>query len=116
MEIRGLGIIDIRSLFGVKAIRRGKKVELVVELVEGHADYDRLGLEEQKYALCEIEVPMVRIPLAPGRNLATIVEVAVKNHLLKRFGYHAVKELDRKLTEKIASKGRRDKPSGEGAD
>jgi HPr kinase/phosphorylase len=75
MEIRGLGIIDIRSLFGVKAIRRGKKVELVVELVEGHADYDRLGLEEQKYALCEIEV-----------------------------------------TEKIASKGRRDKPSGEGAD
>jgi HPr kinase/phosphorylase len=115
MEIRGLGIINIRSLFGMKAIRRRKKVELVVELVEGQADYDRLGLEEQKYALCEIEVPMVRIPLAPGRNLATIVEVAVKNHLLKRVGYHAVKELDRKLTEKIASKGRRDKPSGEGA-
>lgn len=113
MEIRGLGVIDIRGLYGVEAIRQKKEVDLVVELVERQADYDRLGLEEQKYTTCGIELPMVRIPVTPGRNLAAIIEVAAKNHLLKGMGYHAVMELDRKLTEKIASKGIRDKPKGD---
>jgi len=113
MEIRGLGIIDIRSLFGVRAIRQRKKVELVVELVEWQADYDRLGLEEQGYTVGGIELPMVRIPVAPGRNLATIIEVAAKNQLLKGMGYHAATELDRKLTRKIASKVSRNKPHGD---
>ncbi len=80
-----------------------------MELVEWQEDYDRLGLEEQKYATCGVELPMVRIPVTPGRNLAAIIEVAAKNHLLKGMGYHAVMELDRKLTEKIASKGIRGK-------
>jgi HPr kinase/phosphorylase len=113
MEIRGLGIIDIRSLFGVRAIGQRKKVELVVELVEWQADYDRLGLEEQGYTIGGIELPMVRIPVAPGRNLATIIEVAAKNQLLKGMGYHAATELDRKLTRKIASKVSRNKPHGD---
>lgn len=113
MEIRGLGIIDIQSLFGENAIRQRKKVELVVELVEWRADYDRLGLEEQRYSICGIELPVVRIPVNPGRNLATIVEVAVKNQLLKRRGHHAAVDLDRKLTEKIASKTNRDKRRGD---
>ena len=113
MEIRGLGIIDIRGLFGVEAIRQRKKVDLVVELVEWQADYDRLGLEEQRYTTCGVELPMVRIPVTPGRNLATIIEVAAKNHLLKGMGYHAVVELDRRLTEKIASEGSRNKPNGD---
>jgi HPr kinase/phosphorylase len=113
MEIRGLGIIDIRGLFGVEAIRQSKEVDLVLELAEWQMDYDRLGLEEQKYATCGVELPMVRIPVTPGRNLAVITEVAAKNHLLKRMGYHAVLELDRKLTEKIASKEIRDKPNGD---
>ena len=113
MEIRGLGIIDIRSLFGVRAIRQRKKVELVVELVEWQADYDRLGLEEQGYTVGGIELPMVLIPVAPGRNLATIIEVAAKNQLLKGMGYHAATELDRKLTRKIASKVSRNKPHGD---
>jgi HPr kinase/phosphorylase len=112
MEIRGLGIIDIKSLFGGNAIRQRKKVEVVVELAEWRADYDRLGLEEQKYSICGIELPVVHIPVNPGRNLATIVEVAVKNHLLKRRGYHAVVELDRRLSEKIAAKAHRDKRRG----
>ena len=113
MEIRGLGIIDIRGLFGVEAIRQRKKVDLVVELVEWQADYDRLGLEERRYAICGVELPMVRIPVTPGRNLATIIEVAAKNHLLKGMGYNAVMDLDRRLTEKIASKGSKDKPRGD---
>jgi HPr kinase/phosphorylase len=113
MEIRGLGIIDIRGLFGVEAICQRKTVDLVVELVEWQEDYDRLGFEEQKYATCGVELPMVRIPVTPGRNLAAIIEVAAKNHLLKGMGYHAVMELDRKLTEKIASKEIRDKANGD---
>jgi HPr kinase/phosphorylase len=113
MEIRGLGIIDIRGLFGVESVRQRKKVDLVVELVEWQADYDRLGLEEQRYGICGVKLPMVRIPVTPGRNLAAIIEVAAKNHLLKGMGYHAVMELDRKLTEKIASNGSRDKPNGD---
>ncbi len=113
MEVRGLGIIDIRSLFGVEAIRQRKKIELVVELVEWQADYDRLGLEEEKHSICGIELPMARVPVTPGRNLATIIEVAAKNHLLKGMGYHAAMELDKKLTQKITSKGGRDKPHGD---
>ncbi len=113
MEVRGLGIIDIRSLFGVEAIRQRKKVELVVELVEWQADYDRLGLEELRHTICGIELPMARIPVTPGRNLATIIEVAAKNHLLKVMGYHAATELERKLTKKITSKERRNKPPGD---
>jgi HPr kinase/phosphorylase len=113
MEVRGLGIIDIRSLFGVEAIRQSKKIELVVELVEWQADYDRLGLEEERHSICGIELPMARVPVTPGRNLATIIEVAAKNHLLKGMGYHAAMELDRKLTQKITSKGGRDKPHGD---
>jgi len=82
-------------------------------LVEWQADYDRLGLEEQGYTIGGIELPMVRIPVAPGRNLATIIEVAAKNQLLKGMGYHAATELDRKLTRKIASKVSRNKPHGD---
>jgi HPr kinase/phosphorylase len=113
MEIRGLGIIDIRSLFGVEATRQRKKIELVVELIEWQADYDRLGLEEQGYAISGTELPMVRIPVAPGRNLATIIEVAAKNYLLKGMGYDAAAELDRKLTRKMASEVNRNKPHGD---
>jgi HPr kinase/phosphorylase len=113
MEIRGLGIIDIRSLFGVAAIRQRKKIELVVELIEWEADYDRLGLEEQGYTISGTEFPMVRIPVAPGRNLATIIEVAAKNYLLKGMGYHAAAELDQKLTSKMASEVKRNKPHGD---
>jgi len=89
MEIRGLGIINIRSLFGVEAIRERKKIELVVELTawEAYQEYDRLGFEEEKYTILEVELPMLRIPVTPGRNLTTIIEVAARNHLLRMMGY-----------------------------
>jgi len=103
MEIRGLGIINIRSLFGVEAIREQKKVELVLELMEWgtYDDYDRLGFEEEKYPILNIELPMLRIPVTPGRNLATIIEVAARNHLLKMMGYHSALEFEKKLLSKI---------------
>jgi HPr kinase/phosphorylase len=103
MEIRGLGIINIRSLFGVEAIREKKKVELVLELMEWdtHREYDRLGFEEEKFSILGVELPMLRIPVTPARNLTTIIEVAVRNHLLKGLGYDSALEFERKLLRKM---------------
>jgi HPr kinase/phosphorylase len=104
MEIRGLGIISIASLFGVEAIRDRKKVEMVVELMEWESskDYDRIGFEEQSYGILDVDLPMVKIPVTPGRNLASIVEVAARNHLLKGMGYHPAREFERQLVAKMS--------------
>ena len=107
MEIRGLGIINIRSLFGVEAIREQKKIELVLELVEWdtHQEYDRLGFEEEKYTILEVDLPMLRIPVTPARNLTTIIEVAARNHLLKVMGYNSALEFEKKLVRKMEEAG-----------
>ena len=107
MEIRGLGIINIRSLFGVEAIRKQKKIDLVLELMEWdrHQEYDRLGFEEEKYSILEFELPMLRIPVTPARNLTTIIEVAARNHLLKLMGYDSALEFEKKLLHKIEKGG-----------
>jgi HPr kinase/phosphorylase len=103
MEIRGLGILNIRSLFGVEAIREKKKIELVLELMEwdAHREYDRLGFEEEKFSILGVELPMLRIPVTPARNLTTIIEVAVRNHLLKVMGYDSALEFEKKLLRKM---------------
>ncbi len=103
MEIRGLGIINIRSLFGVETIRERKKIELVIELMEWNAyeEYDRLGFEEEKYPILEVDLPMLRIPVTPGRNLSTIIEVAARNHLLKMMGYDSALEFEKKLIRRM---------------
>jgi len=103
MEIRGLGILNIRSLFGVEAIREKKKIELVLELMEwdAHREYDRLGFEEEKFSILGVELPMLRIPVTPARNLTTIIEVAVRNHLLKVMGYDSALEFEKKLLHKM---------------
>jgi len=107
MEIRGLGIINIRSLFGVEAIRERKKIELVLELLEWDTqrEYDRLGFEEEKFSILGIELPMLRIPVTPARNLTTIIEVAVRNHLLKVMGYDSALEFEKKLLRKMEERG-----------
>ncbi|MBK7071028.1 MAG: HPr(Ser) kinase/phosphatase [Myxococcales bacterium] len=104
MEIRGLGIINIKDLFGVAAIREAKKVELVVELVEWDAneEYDRLGLDDTRYTVLDVQVPMVRLPVRPGRNLSTIIEVAARNQLLKFQGHHSAREFQERLNQAIA--------------
>jgi HPr kinase/phosphorylase len=107
MEIRGLGIINIKDLFGVSAVREKKKVEMVVELVdwEDKTEYDRLGVDEQKYSVLDCEVPLLVVPVRPGRNLTTIVEVAARNHLLKLQGHHSAREFQEKLSRQIAEAG-----------
>jgi HPr kinase/phosphorylase len=113
MEIRGLGIINIKDLFGVSSIRQNKKIELVIELVEWLQDLnvERLGLDEHTYPILEAKIPYLMIPVRPARDLTMIVEVAARNHLLKRMGYNAAREFDSNLHEKISDRSRKlDKP------
>lgn len=105
MEIRGLGIINIKDLFGVAAIRDRKLIEVVVELMEWdpRAEYDRLGIEEQKYTLLDVYVPYMQVPVRPGRNITTIIEVAARNQLLKLGGHHSAREFQERLNQEILS-------------
>ena len=100
MEIRGIGIIDIRAMYGVGAVAVHKSIDLVIHLeqwVEGK-EYDRLGLEDNFITILGVQVPQLITPVRPGRNLAIIVEVAARNYSLKRLGYSASHELDRRLS------------------
>jgi HPr kinase/phosphorylase len=93
MEIRGLGIINVKDLFGVSAVRDAKKIELVVELrdwSEGE-EYDRLGFDDRIERILEVSVPTVQLPVRPGRNLAMLIEVAARNQLLKIRGTHSAR-------------------------
>ncbi|MBW2452740.1 MAG: HPr(Ser) kinase/phosphatase [Deltaproteobacteria bacterium] len=108
MEIRGLGIINIKHLFGVAAIRERKKIDMVIELAEWQDNqaYDRLGLEEKTYELLGIKLPLQIIPVRPGRNITTIVEVAARNQLLKEMGYHSAAEFEDRLEQRMAETAR----------
>ncbi len=104
MEVRGLGIINVKDLFGVAAVRNLKDLDLVVRLdrwKEGK-EYDRLGLDQQTYAILGIEVPFLEMPVAPGRYLSVLVEVAARNQLLKTRGYDPARELSDRLEARLA--------------
>ena len=105
MELRGLGIVNVKDLFGVAAVRMRKFVECVLRLDPWQAGkrYDRLGLDENGYEILGIELPYVEMPVGPGRNLSVLIEVAARNHLLKLKGYHPARELARKLGQRIRS-------------
>lgn len=106
MEIRGIGIIDVVDLFGLKAFRSKKQVRMIVELVryEEGMKIDRLGLEEETETIFDIAIPRVKIYVMPGRNLATLVEVAAMNWRSKRFGRNAAKEFVEKLDRALNKK------------
>lgn len=99
VEIRGIGILDIRELFGITSVRDQKEVELLIELVhwkDGEA-YERLGLDERTQPVLGVDVPYLRIPVAPGRSIASVVEVAARNHLLKQIGHNSAIRLAERL-------------------
>jgi HPr kinase/phosphorylase len=112
MEVRGLGIINVRELFGVTAIRYRKRIELVIQLESWRPDveYDRLGIEEQTQTILDVAVPRLRIPVSAGRSIAILVEVAARNHLLKLGGVHAARSFLADLG-KTGSGGRDDLPN-----
>ena len=109
MEIRGIGIIDIKAMYGIGSVMMNKSVDLVIHLEHWKEKkaYDRLGLSDDFTTIMDVRVPQIVLPVRPGRNLAIVIEVAARNFTLKRTGYSAAKELDRRLNE-MMSKGRID--------
>ena len=103
MELRGLGIVNIKDLFGVAAVRQNKFVEFVIRLDPWQPGkrYDRLGLDEKGYDILGLELPYVEMPVGPGRNLSVLIEVAARNHLLKLKGFHPARDLVRRLGERM---------------
>ena len=108
MEIRGIGIIDIRAMYGVSAVMTNRSIDMVIHLEpwKEKKSYDRLGLSEDFTTIMDVKVPQIVLPVRPGRNLAIIVEVAARNFSLKQMGYSAAKELDRRLTEMMMGTGK----------
>jgi HPr kinase/phosphorylase len=104
LEIRGVGIINVMTLFGAGAIRNNTRINVVINLEIWQQDkqYDRLGLDEETTRIIDTDVTLVTIPVRPGRNLAVIVEVAAMNYRLKRMGYNAAQQFTNKLTETLA--------------
>lgn len=105
LEIRGIGIINVMTLFGASAVRPYKRVTLVVELElwDPTKTYDRLGLDEEKMKIMDTELTKLTIPVQPGRNVSVIIEVAAMNYRLKKMGVNAAEEFARRLDEVIAS-------------
>lgn len=103
MEIRGIGIIDIRQMFGVGSVLTNKAIDMSVHLENWQQDkeYDRLGMEETFTTILDVSVPHLVIPVRPGRNLSIIIEIAARNHSLRRFGYSAAHELDKRLIRRM---------------
>lgn len=103
LEVRGLGVIDVKTIFGTGSIRESIKIEMVIELVEweNYKEGDRLGLEEEKIKILDSKITKKTIPIRPGRNLAAILEVAAMDFRLKALGYNAALEFSKRLFEKI---------------
>jgi HPr kinase/phosphorylase len=108
MELRGLGIVNVHDLFGLASVREHKPIDLVVELEKWDETkaYDRLGLDETVYPILDTPCPYIKMPVALGRNLSILVEIAARNHLLKMQGHHSAREFARKLEERLAEGAR----------
>jgi HPr kinase/phosphorylase len=103
LEIRGLGIINVMTLFGAGAVRSNKRITLVInlEIWDSSKQYDRLGLDEEKMKIIDTEVTKITVPVRPGRNLSVIIEVAAMNFRLKRMGVNAAQQFTERLSDVI---------------
>jgi HPr kinase/phosphorylase len=103
MEVRGLGVIDVKLLFGIGSILDRTRIELAIELTpwKSETHYERVGLETKYTTILDVDVPIIRIPVSPGRNLAVLIEVAALNQRLRTQGYFAAETFNRKLIERM---------------
>ncbi len=103
IELRGIGIIDVKKIFGMGAVKDSEKIDLIINIEQWDQSkkYDRLGLNTEYTEILDIQVPSITIPVKPGRNLAVIVEVAAMNNRQKRMGYNAAEELNDRLTKNM---------------
>lgn len=106
MEIRGLGIIEVLSMFGIRSIRYQKRLEVIVELFlwEEGRQVNRTGLEKDMVSMMDVNIPIVHLPISPGKNITVIAEVIAMNHLLSNYGYDAAQAFQEKIQQKIAEK------------
>lgn len=106
MEIRGIGILDIRSMFGIRAIRFQKRLEVVIELEvwDDNSEYTRTGLDTKTVNIMDVGIQYIKVPIVPGKNITVICEVIALNYLLKHYGYDAAEVLNQRLRSKIKSK------------
>ena len=104
MEIRGIGIINVATLFGIGSVMQSKSIDMVVHLEHWQQDkeYDRLGLTDETRKILDVDVPWLLMPIRPGRNLAVVLEVAARNLRLKQQGYSAAKDLEQRFNERMA--------------
>jgi HPr kinase/phosphorylase len=113
MELRGLGVINVKELFGIASTRSSKRVELVVQLErwDSEYEYERLGLDDHFFEILGMRVPLLRMPVAPGRNIAILVEVAARNQLLRMRGHHAARALADRLQQRLREQAVPEEPT-----
>jgi HPr kinase/phosphorylase len=106
MEIRGVGLIDIRAVFGIRSVRQQKRIEVVVQLEDWDAtrEYDRTGLDGQTTQVLDVTLPLVTVPLNPGKNLTVICEVVAMNHLLRYSGVDTARAFNDRLLQRLAER------------
>ena len=115
MELRGLGVINVKELFGIASTRSSKRVELVVQLErwDPGREYERLGLDDSFHDILGLRVPLISMPVAPGRNIAILIEVAARNQILRNRGHHAARALAERLGDTLrATAGTNAGPGG----
>ncbi len=107
MEIRGLGIIDVSSVFGIRSIRLQKRVEVEIQLEEwdDDAEYDRIGLDDRTTRILDVEIPLIKLPIFPGKNITVIAEVVALHQLMKIYGQHPAREFNERLIKQMKAKG-----------
>jgi HPr kinase/phosphorylase len=106
MEVRGLGVIDVKLLFGIGSILDRTRVELAIRLEAwtGQTTYERTGLGSEHAEILDVAIPLIRIPVSPGRNLAVLIEVAALNQRLRSKGYFSAESFNQKLIERMKAK------------
>ena len=107
MEVRGLGLVDVRAMFGVRAIRFQKRIEVIVQMQPWDADeeYTRLAMISDSREVMDVDLPMVKVPVTPGKNISVICETIAMTHLLRHYGYDPAEVFAERLTERIRKKG-----------
>jgi len=108
MEVRGIGLIDVAKMFGIQAVRMKKRIDVQIELMpwKDNMDYERIGLSNHSVDILGNKIPIIYLPISPGKNIAVIIEVVAMNHISKLFGYDAAKEYTNKLQEELTRKAK----------
>jgi HPr kinase/phosphorylase len=108
MEVRGVGLIDVQRMYGIQAVRKRKRIDVQIELMpwKDNMDYERIGLTDNFVDILGVKIPIIYLPVTPGKNVAVVIEVVARNHILKIYGYDAAKEYTNKLQKDLQDKAK----------